>query len=555
MISTVYVVYAETASPKSLFGKNTVYGANNGDVTLGDRWNLLNNALKEAENTNYPWATKKLAEAKQIYYDYFKDAALEVDPASDQIIENAFSYNSEYIKTKNLLEASFSRQAIDKSIYKISFMKLEQALDDGNADEFLKWFIVMETKFVISKNPDLVTNTAIAEIKENRSKIHYYEDEIKSELLNIFMLKTIEEIEEAIAATDQGKTNDAIKFTYEGYYYYRTLHPHLVDTIGQEEADKIEYNMKTAMDVARSGAPNSQIKSKLEQILKNIEPGVKGHQGQSETGLVLNSIKDRLHLVEEEYRDAVTDGKITNQVEYDETVIFLQKAISILDENKDDLDKLNKDAISKVESNLKQIDELVVSLEKFSDLQLLVQDSMSILDGLIDDSGSSENNAAPNYFVKIRQLLEESEKQYTSGNTQDALDLALEAYLDNYEFLEAPIAEHDKKLMEEIEIMMRIELTNMIKNNADQSEINGHIDTILEKLDKAQNLISDIDISSNDNLLVSPLVQFEMGIEPDQIECTNDKVLLLKKSTNTPACVTSQSFSRLVEIGWGKIIN
>lgn len=554
MLGAVYVAHAETASPKSLFGKNTVYGANNEDVTLGDRWNLLNSALKEAENTNYPWATKKLAEAKQIYYDYFKDAALEVDPVSDQIIESTFSYNSEYIKTKDLLEASFNRQAIDKSIYKISFMKLEQALDDGDTDEFLKWFTVMETKFAISKNSDLVTNTAVAEIKENQDKIHHYKDTIKSELLNIFKTKVVEEIEEAIAAADQGKTNDAIKFTYEGYYYYRTLHPHLVDTLGQEEADNIESNMKAAMDVARSGAPNSQIKSKLEQILKNVEPGVKGHQGQSESVLALSGIKDRLHLVEEEYRLAVTDGKITNQVEYDETVIFLQKAMSILDENKPDLESLDKDTIIKIESNLKQIDGIVDSVGNLSDLQHLVDDSTSIIDTLIEKSGMAENGST-DYFANIEELLEESKIQYASGNSQAALDLATEAYLDNYEFLEAPIAEHDKELMEEIEIMLRIELANMIKSNAEQSKINDHIGMILEKLDKSKSLVSNTDILTANSVLMSPLVQFEMGIEPEQIECTNDKVLLLKKSTNTPACVTSQSFSRLVEIGWAIVIN
>jgi hypothetical protein len=550
LTGTAYVAHAETANPKALFGKNIVYGANNEETTLGDRWNMLNNELKEAENLNYLWAAKKIAKANQIYADYFKEAALEVDPRSDEIIEEAFSYNSEYIKTKDLLEASFNRQAIDKTIYKIAFMKLENALDDGDADSFLKWFAVMEKKFAISKNPDLVTNTAITEIKENPDKIHHYKETIKSELLNIFKLKTIEEIEEAIAAADQGKTNDAIKFTYEGYYYSRTAHPHLVGTLGQEDADKIESNMKMAMGVARSGAPNSEIKSELEQILKNIEPGVKGHQGQSAVGLALNSIKDRLHLVEEEYRDAVTDGKITNQVEYDETVIFLQRAASILDENKADLEKLDKDAISKIETNLEQIDGIVDSIGEFSNLEPLVKDSLGILDGLTEKSGTSENSLAPDYFANIEKLLEKSKAQYASGNTQDALDLAREAYLDNYEFLEAPIAEHDKELMEEIEIMMRIELADMIKNNDDKSKINDRISTILEKLGKAESLLSQADSPTNSPSM-SPIKQLEGGVEPKDVECRNDKVLIMKKFTNTSACVTPETLSRLVEIGWG----
>lgn len=547
---TSSIALASADTPKSQFGKNAVYGANNGDVTLGDQWNLLNNALKEAENTNYPWATKNLEQAKQIYSDYFKDAALKFDPESDEIIESAFSYNDEYIKTKQFLEASFNRQAIDKTIYKIAFMNIEDALDDGDADSFLKWFTVMETKFAISKNPDLITNQAISEIKKNPDKIHHYKDEIKSELLNIFKLKTIEEIEEAIAASDQGKPNDAIKFAYEGYYYYRTLHPHLVSTIGQDEAEKIEQNMKSAIDTTRSAAPNSQIKSKLEQILKNIEPGVKGHHGQSEITLTLNSIKDRLHLVEEEYRDAVTDGKITNQVEYDETVIFLQKAISILNENKADLASLDKDAITDLESNLGQLDGIVDSIGEFSALKELAEESIAILDGLIVKSGGSENSSTPDYFGNIKQLLGDSKTQYESGNTQDALDLVLEAYLDNYEFLEAPIAKHDQELMEEIEIMMRIELANMIKNNEAQSKINDHINMILQKLDKAQDLLSD---DASDATKMSPLAQKQLGIESQDIECANDKVPIVKKFTGTVSCVKPQTLSRLVDIGWGMI--
>lgn len=549
LAGTLYVANAE-ATPKSSFGKNLYYDPNPDKTTLGDRWNLLNSALKEAENTNYRWAQKSLDQAHQIYSDYFKEAALQVDPESDQIIESAFSYNSEFIKTKELVEAGFNRQAIDKSIYKIAYMKLENALDEGDAESFLQWYSVMETKFAISKNPDLVTNQAATEIKENPDKIHHYKDEIKSELLYIFKTKVVEEIEEAIAAIDQGKTSDAIKFAYEGYYYYRTIHPQLVSELGQDEAEKIQSNMKSAMDVTRSGAPNYTIKSKLEQILKNVEPGVKGNQNQSELGLALSSIGDRLHLVEEEYRDAVTDGKITNQVEYDETVVFLQKARTILADNKAELIKLDDSTVSKIESNLEQIDQIVVSYGNFSDLESLVEDSIAIVDGLVEKSGATEAVSESSYFANIKELLKESRIEYASGNTSTSLELIQEAYLDNYEFLEAPIAQYDKDLMEEIEVMMRIELAKMMKNNESKSTIDGHIDSILKKLDRAETLISQAHIEDNDPLL-SPLEQLEAGIEPQNVACSDDKVLVMKKSTETSACVKPQTLSRLVAMGWG----
>jgi hypothetical protein len=521
----------------------TTSSADAKDLTLGDRWEMLNNALKESENTNYFWASKKLAEAKQIYSEYFKEAAQKLDPESDQIIENALDYNSEHIKTRDLLEASFNRQAIDKSIYKIAFLKIEKALDKGDAKTFLEWYPVMEKKFALSKNPSLVTNKAVDEIKKDQYKIYKYRDTIKSELLNIFKIKTIEEIEEAIAATDQSKTNDAIKFTYEGYYYYRTLHPHLVEKLGQEDAQKIESNIWSAMQVTRSGASNHEIKSKLEQILHNIEPGVKGYQGQTQAGMALGGMRDRLHLVEEEYRDAVTDGKITNQVEYDETVVFLQKAATILDQNRADLESLDRDAISAIDANIKQIDQIVVSFGEFSELQSLVRDSMDIIDELSDKAGVSENGT--DYFGQIRQLLEQTKSEYLAGNTEKAQGLATEAYLDNYEFLEAPIAEHDKELMGEIEIMMRIDLINMIKDN---KPVDSHIDDILAKLDRAEALLSDNVIEES---ALPPIVQIQAGLEPEEVECAAGKLLILKKTANESACVSPQTYSKLIQIGWG----
>ena len=65
-----------------------------------------------------------------------------------------------------------------------------------------------------------------------------------------------------------------------------------------------------------------------------------------------------------------------------------------------------------------------------------------------------------------------------------ALSLATKAYLDNYEFLEAPLIElGQKELMEEVEVMLREDLRGMIKNGESSSKINAQVDAILEKMD------------------------------------------------------------------------
>ena len=65
-----------------------------------------------------------------------------------------------------------------------------------------------------------------------------------------------------------------------------------------------------------------------------------------------------------------------------------------------------------------------------------------------------------------------------------ALSLATRAYLDNYEFLEAPLIElGEREMMEEVEIMLREDLRTMIRNGEPADRVSGQIDDILSRMD------------------------------------------------------------------------
>ena len=64
------------------------------------------------------------------------------------------------------------------------------------------------------------------------------------------------------------------------------------------------------------------------------------------------------------------------------------------------------------------------------------------------------------------------------------------AYLDNYEFLEAPIGEVDNKLMKTIEDDMRENLRNMIQSGTSYNKVESHIRMINNDLNTAQSLIA-----------------------------------------------------------------
>jgi high-affinity iron transporter len=94
------------------------------------------------------------------------------------------------------------------------------------------------------------------------------------------------------------------------------------------------------------------------------------------------------------------------------------------------------------------------------------------------------------YIDRIKELLDQSVAEYREGNTQEAEALAIEAYLDNYEFIETDIAQDDRELMLKIEVDMREELVDMIKAGRPAAEIESHVDQIKTDLETARAVVT-----------------------------------------------------------------
>ena len=83
----------------------------------------------------------------------------------------------------------------------------------------------------------------------------------------------------------------------------------------------------------------------------------------------------------------------------------------------------------------------------------------------------------------IRNLLEQLSDTYKTENYQKASELAITAYIDNYEYIETPLEiTGNGDLMKEIELKMRVDLREAIKEKESQSEIDKLIDYINTKL-------------------------------------------------------------------------
>jgi hypothetical protein len=101
-----------------------------------------------------------------------------------------------------------------------------------------------------------------------------------------------------------------------------------------------------------------------------------------------------------------------------------------------------------------------------------------------------ESNKFVDYLENARSLLNQTSIEYKNSNYTGAEELAIAAYLDNFEHVEEELEKKSSHaFMEDIEHKMREELRDLIKDKAQQSELDIHINATDAKLVEAINLL------------------------------------------------------------------
>jgi plastocyanin len=99
----------------------------------------------------------------------------------------------------------------------------------------------------------------------------------------------------------------------------------------------------------------------------------------------------------------------------------------------------------------------------------------------------------------VKALLNRTLNEYRNQNFTGAQSLASNAYLDNFEFIEAPLEKHDKSLKESTEIMLREQLRQSIKDKLPLESIQQLVNKIDSNLNKAERLLAQTDSSIKTN--------------------------------------------------------
>jgi high-affinity iron transporter len=290
------------------------------------------------------------------------------------------------------------------------------------------------------------------------------------------------------------------------------------------EIDPTSYgNLETLLTdlpirVRTAQSTNGEIQSdvaSINRLLSNIMNSAVGERYLEDMGLHLQASAVLLE-------DAVQSYMLSNALNNNETgsIIFnRQNAMGLVNSSMLNFEKVGDSVDDRRREEIRsfyvQLQEGIrdgIPFDTFASVASAIERDFS--EELTLSVGSESGSEQLEYFSNIRDLLHGVTVSVNDSDYEAADAAAIKAYLDNYEYLEAPIERHDPDLMRDIEIEMREELRQMLREERSPQEISNFVTVILEKLDRAEELLRNDPeylTNSNANLTTtgSPLANIE----------------------------------------------
>jgi hypothetical protein len=149
----------------------------------------------------------------------------------------------------------------------------------------------------------------------------------------------------------------------------------------------------------------------------------------------------------------------------------------------------NKDQRSK-QRNFRSVRGIVVACPSFI-LFILASVYPNVVFSQVQVLDDKETQRQPVQVIEdIQVLLNKILHEYKAQNYTGAEELATVTYLENYEYIEAPLEKENKALMKATEIMLREDLRTAIDDKVPLKEVQELINNININLDRAKQLFN-----------------------------------------------------------------
>ncbi|MDQ3840553.1 MAG: FTR1 family iron permease [Thermoproteota archaeon] len=255
----------------------------------------------------------------------------------------------------------------------------------------------------------------------------------------------------------------------------------------------------------------------IEQLLDNISNQTIGQHLLSNRNFIANTIVYLLRDAEQSYSlsNATTN---TNQqfskVDYENAQGLINISKSNYEKIAGSIDERRRQEIDsffvQLENSIRQRNNVDEISQFAAAIERDLIEYLSI--GIVNQGASPTIGEHSQYFTTIRNLMSDVVNEVKqNGDYRQADKAAMTAYLDNYEYLEAPIERLNATLMEVIEIDMREELRDMLKEEQPIAAVESFVNGILVKLSTAEELLNNDASISSQNQVTSTTGQSRPG--------------------------------------------
>jgi hypothetical protein len=204
-----------------------------------------------------------------------------------------------------------------------------------------------------------------------------------------------------------------------------------------------------------------------------------------------------LDVAGHEYEEAVENGTVKAIVEYQDAQAFIYRAHLVFNSSASNINQSMAHEVEEVNEFFSNLNGAVNNKEGPATVETTINGIIHELaeitglseSQLIGEEVSAEEQDPIAIINNIKSMLTQLIAAYRSQDYQGAESIAIEAYLENYEFVEAPIAQLDQQLMEQTEVMLREELRQMITDRVPIEQVEQHIAMINANLDRATELL------------------------------------------------------------------
>ena len=264
----------------------------------------------------------------------------------------------------------------------------------------------------------------------------------------------------------------------------------------EELASKLGPALRAASRVVADREPVAELRSAVAAAAEVVEQAEAAVVGDLRTtpryrGSVVAAL---LQTVVGEYGEAVQDGRVALLAEWQDGYAFKEVAKNIYGQIRNDVREASAEEAAEIDDAFEALDAALPALEPPANPRDAAEveraattvgaELEETVDALVVQTRSPEEA-----FDNIENLLTRILQAYRAGNTEEAAELAAQAYLENYEIVEADVIRLAPDVNEELEPLLGAELRARIREGAPADEIASMVERARTLLRQARTAV------------------------------------------------------------------